>query len=64
MNTTAASAKTTQLKTWTVQDYYRMSKVGVLKPDERTELIDGKIFLRAAKKSTTFSDYQNSRRLS
>ena len=49
MNTTAAPATTTQLKTWTVQDYYRMSKAGVLKPDERTELIDGKIFLMAAK---------------
>lgn len=49
MNTTRAPATTTQIKTWTVQDYYRMSKAGVLKPDERTELIDGKIFLRAAK---------------
>ena len=49
MNTTAAQPTTTQQKLWTAQDYYRMSKFGVLKPDERTELIEGEIFVMAAK---------------
>lgn len=63
MNTTAAQPTTTQPKLWTVQDYYRMSKLGVLKPDERTELINGNIFLMAAKNpphsaiAKTASDY-------
>ena len=49
MNTTAAQSTSTQQKLWTAQDYYRMSKFGVLKPDERTELIEGEIFVMAAK---------------
>lgn len=63
MNTTAVPPSTTQPKSWTVQDYYRMSNLGVLKPDERTELIDGEIFLMAVKNpphsaiTKTASDY-------
>ena len=37
------------LKRWTVQDYHRMSELGILNPDERTELIAGQITLMAAK---------------
>lgn len=36
-------------KLWSVDDYYRMSEVGILAPDERTELIEGEIILMAAK---------------
>ena len=36
-------------KLWSVDEYYRMSEVGVLTPDERTELIEGEIILMAAK---------------
>ncbi|WP_310427917.1 Uma2 family endonuclease [Chamaesiphon sp. VAR_48_metabat_135_sub] len=37
------------LKYWTVQDYYRMSELGILDPNERTELIDGQIIIMTAK---------------
>ncbi len=37
------------LKHWTVQDYHRMSELGILEPDERTELINGQIVLMAVK---------------
>ncbi|MEO1211690.1 MAG: Uma2 family endonuclease [Cyanobacteria bacterium J06638_20] len=37
------------LKRWTVQDYHRMSEVGILPPGERTELLSGYITLIAAK---------------
>ncbi len=37
------------LKHWTVQDYYRMSDLGILDPSERTELIAGQIVLMTAK---------------
>jgi Uma2 family endonuclease len=37
------------LKHWTVQDYYRMSDLGILDPSERTELIAGQIVLMIAK---------------
>ena len=37
------------LKRWTVQDYHRMSELGILAPNERTELIAGHIILMAAK---------------
>ncbi|MDY7016008.1 MAG: Uma2 family endonuclease, partial [Cyanobacteriota bacterium] len=39
----------TSLKRWTVQDYHRMSELGILDPNERTELISGQITLMAAK---------------
>jgi Uma2 family endonuclease len=37
------------VKYWTVLDYHRMSEMGILAPDERTELINGQIVLMAAK---------------
>jgi Uma2 family endonuclease len=37
------------VKYWTVQDYHRMSELGILAADERTELINGQIVLMAAK---------------
>ena len=37
------------LKRWTVQDYHCMSELGILDPNERTELIAGQITLMAAK---------------
>jgi Uma2 family endonuclease len=37
------------VKYWTVQDYHRMGEMGILAPDERTELINGQIVLMAAK---------------
>jgi Uma2 family endonuclease len=51
-NTLANSPLTpepTLLKRWTVQDYHRMSEVGILPPGERTELLSGQITLMAAK---------------
>jgi Uma2 family endonuclease len=39
----------TSLKLWTVEDYHRMSELGILDSDERTELIAGQITLMAAK---------------
>jgi Uma2 family endonuclease len=36
-------------KRWTAQDYHRMSELGLLHPDEKTELIAGQIILMAAK---------------
>ncbi|MGB8701574.1 MAG: Uma2 family endonuclease [Thermosynechococcaceae cyanobacterium] len=39
----------TAVKYWTVADYHRMSEMGILTPDERTELINGQIVLMAAK---------------
>lgn len=39
----------TNLKPWTVQDYRRMSELGILDPNERTELIAGQIVLMTAK---------------
>jgi Uma2 family endonuclease len=38
-----------QLKSWTVQEYYRMSELGILDAAERTELIAGQIVLMVAK---------------
>jgi Uma2 family endonuclease len=38
-----------QLKSWTVQEYHRMSELGILDPNERTELIAGQITLMVAK---------------
>lgn len=39
----------TNLKYWTVQDYHRMSDLGILDPNERTELIAGQIVIMTAK---------------
>jgi Uma2 family endonuclease len=39
----------TAVKYWTVQDYHRMSEMGFLTPEERTELINGQIVLMASK---------------
>jgi Uma2 family endonuclease len=39
----------TRLKRLTVQDYHRMSDLGILDPDERTELIAGQIVLMTSK---------------
>jgi Uma2 family endonuclease len=39
----------TLLKRWTVQDYHRLSELGILDPNEPTELIAGQITLMAAK---------------
>jgi Uma2 family endonuclease len=37
------------LKRWTLQDYSRMSEMGLIDAGERTELIDGQILLMVAK---------------
>ena len=39
----------TAVKHWTVSDYHRMSEMGILPPNERTELINGQIVLMVAK---------------
>lgn len=39
----------TRLKRWTVKEYHRMSELGILDINERTELIAGQITLMAAK---------------
>jgi hypothetical protein len=39
----------TRLKHWNVLEYRRMTELGILNPDERTELISGQILFRAAK---------------
>ena len=35
------------VRKFTVEEYYRMAEVGILRPDERVELIDGEIMLMA-----------------
>jgi Uma2 family endonuclease len=37
------------LKRWTVEDYHRMGELGMIHPDERTELIGGQVVFMAAK---------------
>jgi Uma2 family endonuclease len=39
----------TNLKYWTVQEYHQMSDLGILDPNERTELIAGQIVIMTAK---------------
>jgi Uma2 family endonuclease len=39
----------TAIKYWTVDNYHQMNEMGILAPDERTELINGQIVLKAAK---------------
>ncbi len=46
---TAIESLSTNLKYWTVQDYYRMSDLGILDSNERTELIAGQIVIMTAK---------------
>jgi Uma2 family endonuclease len=46
---TAIESPSTNLKYWTVEDYSRMSDLGILDPGERTELIAGQIVLMNAK---------------
>jgi Uma2 family endonuclease len=38
-----------RLKRWTVEEYHRLSELGIIDPSQRTELIAGQIFLMAAK---------------
>ncbi|HLO83660.1 MAG TPA: Uma2 family endonuclease [Nostocaceae cyanobacterium] len=38
-----------QLRLWTVEDYHRMAEVGIFKPDERVELLEGIILTINAK---------------
>ncbi len=45
----ALTLEPNRLKRLTVQDYNRMSELGILDPDERTELIAGQIVLMVAK---------------
>jgi Uma2 family endonuclease len=47
----ALTIEPTTVKCWTVSDYHRMSEMGILGPDERTELINGQIVLMVAKGS-------------
>ena len=49
MKTAIESSSSIHLKYWTVQDYYRMSDLGILDPNERTELINGQIIIMTAK---------------
>jgi Uma2 family endonuclease len=49
MKTAIESSSSIHLKYWTVQDYYRMSDLGILDPNERTELIAGQIIIMTAK---------------
>jgi Uma2 family endonuclease len=44
-----ANLSSDSLKYWTVQDYDRMSDLGIFNPSERTELIAGQIVLMVAK---------------
>jgi Uma2 family endonuclease len=43
------SLNSLHLKSWTVQEYHRMTELGILNPNERTELIAGQITLMVAK---------------
>jgi Uma2 family endonuclease len=48
-STLTFTSEPTTIKRWTVDDYHRMGELGILQPDERTELIAGQIVLMAAK---------------
>jgi Uma2 family endonuclease len=43
---------TLYLKRLTTEDYHRMSELGILNPNERTELITGQIVLKASKSAS------------
>jgi Uma2 family endonuclease len=38
-----------QLRLWTVEEYHRMNEAGIFAPDERVELLEGKILCKSAK---------------
>ncbi|NEO41492.1 MAG: Uma2 family endonuclease [Moorea sp. SIOASIH] len=40
------------LRLWTVEEYHRMAKVGILQPDERVELIAGQIIRQMSPQGT------------
>ncbi len=44
-----ATLTPSNLKRWTVQEYHHLGELGVLRPDEVTELLAGQIILRAPK---------------
>jgi Uma2 family endonuclease len=49
MTTSTFTPEPSSVKRWTVADYRRMSELGLLQPDERTELIEGHVLFKAAK---------------
>jgi Uma2 family endonuclease len=49
LTTTIESSSSIHLKYWTVQEYHLMSDLGILDPNERTELIAGQIVVMTAK---------------
>lgn len=49
------SAAAPQLRLWTREEYYKMAELGVLKPDERVELIGGRIVEMAPQHSPHFT---------
>ncbi|MTJ10225.1 Uma2 family endonuclease [Anabaena sp. UHCC 0204] len=38
-----------QLRLWTVEEYHRMNDAGIFAPDERVELLEGKILCKSVK---------------
>jgi Uma2 family endonuclease len=48
-STAIESSSSIHLKYWTVQEYHLMSDLGILDPNERTELIAGQIVIMTAK---------------
>jgi Uma2 family endonuclease len=49
MSTAIESSSSIHFKYWTVQEYHRMSDLGILDPNERTELVAGQIIIMTAK---------------
>ena len=45
--TPAAAVPTRERRKFTVAEYYRMAEVGILKPDEKVQLIEGEIIVMA-----------------
>ena len=46
----AIDSLTSSLRSWTVDEYYQMAKIGILHPDEKVELIAGQILSNANSK--------------